>query len=593
MLHEMTVRVRQGRMWLERRCRSRARGILERCRARFACGASETYQCPEFWTRLRGRRWRAREALRGLRAGRFRTKGESEKFSRRLTLRAAVDYIDRELECAIPDNDAVQLRIHKAALLHELGDWQAVDKTCREVPAAVRPRDDEFRLFWGHAQFELGQLDESARQLEAIGSTLPPALEKIRLSIVRAYHESAPLDGKAFAKRFNQGGEFHALAKELREWYGVNGLDAVDEAVVEELLNAVQGALDRLSPLDGMAITHDDYRGINDPESERLVFTSGFGWSGSGAVADYLKGIKGITEASKREVVWTQGRSRNPMTSIRGLLATGEIDIPTLRSFLLSGVLGVDVNTRSAKDYAREQVVFNHSVVGQMTRTGVGSRKILKHVRALVDDLGEAVTPQALVQALGRASSGLLLASGKRSHRKVVDNGVMAQNIWLANLFPDARFVIVKRDARDQFCARAMESRAGISADRFVAVQARAIEAFNTAISHVCNRDRVAVVTFEDFVGYSEVREKVRDFVDERLEYAAHGGSRFDASVSAQNVGIYRQWPDEADIRMVERAEFDKAYDFRGLTMIAPGAEPRTIEAEGASAGYDVDGRAT
>lgn len=276
--------------------------------------------------------------------------------------------------------------------------------------------------------------------------------------------------------------------------------------------------------------------GLPGHQAATLLFACGFGWSGSGAVAGFLSQHRQVTlPFGSSELGYLQGRFGRE--GFMAFLRPGAIAFETMRKMLARFCIESVVALRDIRHH--------YSVLAQCMDGRDG------HVRTLgglLDDFHAAMlAPDALADVtvrkrrLGAFLQRLLSVQGG-SHI-LLNNVLLASNLMLAEFMDNARFIVVERDARDQYVARQVECAPAdrLEVDAFVQTLRAARESF------MAHRDalgtaaagRLRVVRFEEFLDDSAVRGQLLDWLGLDRAGIAPDTAKFDASVSSRNIGIH------------------------------------------------------
>ncbi len=332
---------------------------------------------------------------------------------------------------------------------------------------------------------------------------------------------------------------------------------------------ATAGAMAKPVPGPGARDRHENYKAFKlplntDMSGSSVIFTSGFLWSGSGAVTDFLLGHPNVDLA-------LNGRELDLfhlMETVPGIFdGLKEKFGPTqlMRLFLgaITGVLG----DRRRLGASRNGSVFKAHVDtgGDLGDMVAACSRFLKAVD--LSNAGHAVkNPVADVQfelllALrdfcGDVLNGLRSEAG---HKLLMNNSIFAFHVRLMALFDDSVSVCVARDPRDQYVSQYYErpARSMPSLDAFIKDTRRRYQHYREAISDLGLDDRVIEVRFESFVQHSHVREGLLEKLG--LSGDSLDRSRFRPEVSAKNIGIYKDFADQDSIRRIAGELADLCY---------------------------------
>ncbi len=295
----------------------------------------------------------------------------------------------------------------------------------------------------------------------------------------------------------------------------------------------------------------------------RVVFCCGFGFSGSGAVTDYLRGFDECEMTFGRgELSWFNGNERGGLTGVSQLLEYAGSRREKYRwlivNFFLTTLLGVQglviFDEKSARTPARytftqrqaEKSIlsFHFGDAAAIQGLAVLARDLL---RQLLSATGSAAV-EKLFQDFFREMIGSRLRSGQRC---VFDNCIKAHELECLPLVPGAVAVVTRRDPRDQFVSRSYETIGeSLSVRKFVQ-QFRNRE-FRYRMALLDPRVKVAVreVQFEEFILEPATRARLRDQLG--LGHCREGHES-ELDKSRQNIGIYKQWPRSDEIAYIEK----------------------------------------
>ncbi len=306
-----------------------------------------------------------------------------------------------------------------------------------------------------------------------------------------------------------------------------------------------------------------------------IIFSSGFGYSGSGAVSDYLRCFSNVVEPRYKfdELVFLGGRHGigSMYAILRALDKTSWEDFANrLTNFAFTAFLGLpfSMTTEGKAMLLRctSSFVLDRSLLRFLTREEIGPASVncdvlMARVIGMIDDLRAKMQQPELEIAdfyttLGSFCSQMLRYSGWRPGEVLlINNGVAADRLRVASLFPGAKFIVTARDPRDQFVSRVLEARGvdtGVAAN--VSLFSNRYSLLNTARKYHIKPANLAIVRFEDFVTDKALRERLRQFCGFDLgEYLTERGF-FKPEVSVKNIGIHSTWPRQDDIQAVGKA---------------------------------------
>lgn len=298
------------------------------------------------------------------------------------------------------------------------------------------------------------------------------------------------------------------------------------------------------------------------PTAGQVIFCCGFGWSGSGAVFEFLLDHEGFDDlfshAELRVLEYEEGGALGVIKAIR---AGADVTLPVLR-LVLGGLLGFAV-----MDSRGKWLNPKNPVLASWRKSPELLQRLVEECRHLLAGIQHAADPEDCVTGFLERLFQPRVPGGFT----VVNNAIHAQRLDALQLLPNARAIVVIRDPADQFTARDIESprKAGSSPQWFVGYHARLMARFRERLQVDSIARRAALVWFEDFVADAAVRQRV-------LAYAGAAGrprvgATFDASRSVRNVGIWQRHPDAAAIEVIRESVSRETLVFPELALIAPG----------------------
>jgi len=293
-------------------------------------------------------------------------------------------------------------------------------------------------------------------------------------------------------------------------------------------------------------------------DSAKLVFAAGFGWSGSGAVVDFLYGHEGGSLGGcGRELALFRGTTGFPsLTSIFDGVR-GTVDAQTFMEFLLGpAVLGLYLPETNAAGW-RNKSLFKANLDAKNGRSAL-MRACNDLIGSLDDVTGD--NPQRahdqMMRGLASFAGNAMRALGPKDSQCVIfSNCIPCHNMRNMTLFPGAVNIVVRRDPRDQFVARYYEAPANdvLSADAFIDLLQTRYHDLERVVNALDLHDYIMDIKFEDFVLDASVREKI--LLDLHIDPVKRSGTvAFDASASSKNIGIYKDFPDQDAIRKIANA---------------------------------------
>lgn len=489
---------------------------------------------------------------------------EDEKFAFRRACFAADERLTIMLQERFASPEALRLHAH---LAERLSDWQAararwerLDSCCTLSAPGALVRLARARRKTGDpagAAAALERLGESARSRKATQA------EWRALAMQQDAQEGDRLLREHVLAPGTVGPPTNATRRGLE-------LRRVPKEHVGALLPLIERlrALHRREPaaaVDGGAasLVHEfaDPGAREEREGPQSLLVTGTGWSGSGAVSDFLRGLASVNEPfPPPELSLFRGRINN-VTVADVVAASDGGDWPqALAGFVLTSVLGFgltdlegQVHEQAMRKSAYAHVVRDDAAVAALLaaadRLADDGQRLLAH-----PDLAPRVLPGMLRDFFDRV---LRVSVTPGQTHVLLDNPLRPDHLELLRLLPRTRAIVVMRDPRDQYVAETYERRVKDgrqlgSVDAFVRSRRRMVEAFQQARAAADLDRQVHVVWFEDFVTRREVREDLLREVRLVGTTAPTGGGRFRPEESIKNIGIWQSAGDPEEIARIE-----------------------------------------
>jgi len=286
------------------------------------------------------------------------------------------------------------------------------------------------------------------------------------------------------------------------------------------------------------------------------IFLCGFGWSGSGAVFDYLRQSSAVeAQFDDVELSCFDGLPAIGFGASQILRDAGRSwadTIAVVKKFLLFTVLGQGFGAELAAERSRYE---KKALLAQFRNDDRELEKFVGICSRFIDRV--ARVPRGDTVAIYNALSDFICSSLEIKESSfaldIHNNSIHGPNINTLQLIPNARACVVFRDPRDQFVARCLESRRGaMSARAFVEGFRANVRLYADALANPEVRSRVVPVQFEEFVRSASVRTAVlaKLGVDPAT---VEEGVFFAPEKSAKNIGIHREFGRKDDIALIER----------------------------------------
>lgn len=284
--------------------------------------------------------------------------------------------------------------------------------------------------------------------------------------------------------------------------------------------------------------------------SPRCLFLSGFGWSGSGALFDYLRQAETVATPFGNAEIWAFERN----WSAKKLLDVVRDDPTTVRralvSFIFQSVLGV--SAPMATDPARigRQSILHFA--GRAAAPAVADAGLALFDRGMAAGARYGLKP--LEEALRRFFDEVIDAQVGAGQVAMMSNCITAANVDLLRLVGDGVALVVTRDPRDQFVSQYYEykNRQNLSCETFIRKIRSRRSRFVRAKRALAGKGVVEQVQFEEFVLSKRYRDDLLERVGVAPDSIPADGPGYRPEDSIKNVGLYRSFPRSADIKRIE-----------------------------------------
>ncbi len=284
------------------------------------------------------------------------------------------------------------------------------------------------------------------------------------------------------------------------------------------------------------------------------LFVSGFGYSGSSAVADFLKDtlpqeVQNFANWEFR-LLWSIGKGK----SLGDWLINADDDEcsrGTLKNLVSYSFLGINEGLVPEK---YNNKIHTYSVINFFNKRDFA--KLDEIFSGFICEVMENIGNKELVRAACKKLFFHLIAlryNGSSSYM-LMDNGVLARDPSVLSYIEDYCCIAVVRNPMDIFSERRKLGNWKKGVDAFVAEYERYYDSF-LSFSKNTDEEKLLVVDFESFLRTSETRNEVLAFLGSNVSAGEGKGQYFDASKSLLNVDIWSK-----DLSAEEVQEFKKHY---------------------------------
>jgi len=466
------------------------------------------------------------------------------------------------------------------------GDFRAARELWLRVLENDPASRDKVMRSLADCEIRLGDVESGYRRLLALKDASPDNA-RLKRHLARALARVHRVQHQHRAARILERRRSREPLAWIRELYAGTGLGPDQAERIARLWADFERTAETL--LDGRN-SHRHGKGPDraaDLDGIRAVTTTGFGWSGSGAVNDWLREFASVEmPLGKSESAVIGNSDEMPVAaSLLRLRVSAPRQLVRTIAALVRGRRGARNELRQlagALSPRRSRRELYHALEAVVLHTvlAVDERGLLWHAytdpgtfdafsdafERFVAELrtlpskGSAV-PGEIVGALSRLLLRTAVAKAEDSSRLLLFNNlVRGVDFPLLRFIPHLRSIAVFRDPRDQYTAWCTEGRGAPPVPEFVAHVRRVRGEFAAAMRQASVAERVIEVQFERFVTSDDYRARIADAL-ELTESAAQPGRFFQPAVSAGNVGIYKQFADREAIRTIEKACEPWLYD--------------------------------
>lgn len=277
------------------------------------------------------------------------------------------------------------------------------------------------------------------------------------------------------------------------------------------------------------------------------VIVCGFGWSGSGAVIDFLLDQNQFQKFPGGETQFIKYKGGLDHL-YKSFLKYGFIDELSMSNFarLMSAQVkaetGVDKNcNKHIRTLARlGGAAFNESVISLLT-------KAIRHAH----EPSRWFKDEEVTELLGGFFERIAAVFRQGTNRLVFDQAIRPTNIRPLE-FINSPAIIVRRDPRDSYFERKkLQINNKPTLDKFVDNYIyRQERASRTLTKYRHLSDRIYQIQFEDFVSNPETRMALCSWLG--IDTPNHGGKLFRPELSQRNIGVYRTDPNVDEYRYIE-----------------------------------------
>lgn len=482
----------------------------------------------------------------------FEKKSEANKFSIVTKSESLFDVIMTQINNKNQelDNDII---LAAAKLASEIRRWNSAAPLWRHIVESEIDTSNTAFFSCAVAHRMLGRLDESESYFSKITKTF-----RKNTRFQREYERLKKAQSSSFVQRMEKEfcNSYNDKKTVAAKYFAAATLSArgvhpnIVDATPYVINNIISGGAGRELP----TVAED----ICPYQLSGHVFIGGFGWSGSGAVFDFLRqSSMAFAPFKDTEVSVFDGLPSKP-NSVVAFLRKETLDWSEARVF----VEGLVLETILALGYAepladRGSYANRKSLAVQYSKKDEDADVFSAQLSALSRRIWEIdrgdISPYSFVDYLSVFFVRLLTHLNPADRIAIYNNTIHAYNAAALRCLPGARMVSVFRDPRDQFVAMQYERERGgrISVESFIDLFFQNRKKYKADIKKFNLEGRVLEVKFEEFVQNEAERSRICSELG--FCYESFGfNTCFRAEDSGRNIGIHKGYGNQDQIRQIE-----------------------------------------
>lgn len=313
------------------------------------------------------------------------------------------------------------------------------------------------------------------------------------------------------------------------------------------------------------AIIHKKYVTIpnNNAKNQKYVMLSGTGWSGSGAVLDYLKEYDNAEEIPGE---WPIIESSCGLRGIiRNIDCMPKLQEATLLLFFILlgsckfhnslwsyGPIICSYKRCHSKEFALDYAEKFFEICCSISNIVVAASE--NNVSFIIDNLHILANKLVELSCIEAAPNKTVL----------MDNSIHLYNIDIFEYCTNVKLIGVIRDPRDNYVSKVNECTGFTQSAESYAI------AIKNKLSNVYLKlnslskdvsDRIMTVHFEDFVLNEKVRDNILNYLDLSNSECSMKGKYFKPSESQKNVYLYKDYINQEDIATIYKIAHDYCYE--------------------------------
>lgn len=283
------------------------------------------------------------------------------------------------------------------------------------------------------------------------------------------------------------------------------------------------------------------------PPNHGIVVVSGFLYSGSGAVFDFLRDQAGMAVPfGDRE----PGFLKKPGNF--GVLFDADcesyLEPAVIVDMILSSVIGLNQSGRPILGVFQE----SEESLGYLVRS------VQELVAAFLDLWGQDDPCARAQRAVRTFLDGVISQLTPSGETPLMNNVIIGHQLTRVRAFSGGQAIAVVRDPRDQYVSQKLESPYALSCKVFIAMMKQRYDALLGSLESPALQGRVSLVRFEDFVDDPEVRERVLRGLSLSPSATSTERASFRPEVSRSNIGIHQAFSDQTEVQQVTEHLFPR-----------------------------------
>lgn len=471
----------------------------------------------------------------------------------------AEEDLRREIEAGRPVHNV--LRLH-AVLAEKLKDYDEATRRWERVlvEEAEEPRvNTVVHVLLGYRR--QGRTDDATTLLDRFPDSVrsAPRVQKVERSILR--HLQVQEGATEIRSLVVHADEVGPTLTQLDAALSKQGFADALRTPLGEVLRAC-ARLQRQRELD--LRSQQDDPGFREELAQRspscppkVIVTSGFGWSGSGAVSDLLRDrIAPFEPYPPPELLMFRTKWGNtPVHRVISDARANSFRPSAAVDALLTSVLGLAPRDL---DGMRFELARRKSALGHLVDDEANAVRLIEACGILLRDLEEATSRGCASQRTVLAiladfvQRSLCLERLAAGGSVLVDNAMHPSALRALDILPSATAIVVTRDPRDQFVNLRSARRSDNGGDEagyasFVKAQRGMLDGFLGVLQRDGRTSDIRCVRFEDVVLDESTREAMlRTLGVDPVDDDGDQQRRFRPEESANNVGLHFAEPDAA-----------------------------------------------